>query len=63
MNANVFPPEIATFMSGIIIYLCAFALLFKSALMKLFVKSPQEEAEEKGEPPQTPVSEESVKEA
>lgn len=64
MNANVFPPEIATFISGIIIYLCAFVLLFKSALIKLFVRTTQEEeAEQMGEPPQTPVSEESAKEA
>ncbi|MGI6463256.1 MAG: ABC transporter permease [Candidatus Scatomorpha sp.] len=64
MNANVFPPEIATFISGIIIYLCAFVLLFKSALIKLFVKTTQEEeAEQMGESPQTSVSEESAKEA
>lgn len=63
MNANVFPPEIATFISGIIIYLCAFALLFKSGLLRIFFKKAQEEANRTGEPPQAPVPEEKVKEA
>ncbi len=32
MNASIFPPEVADVISGIIIYLCAFALLFRGAL-------------------------------
>ncbi len=38
MNASVFPPEVADVISGVIIYLCAFALLFRGALGKLFRK-------------------------
>jgi len=34
MNSQYFPPEIADIISGIIIYLCAFSLLFKQILMK-----------------------------
>ena len=34
MNSQYFPPEIADIISGIIIYLCAFSLLFKQMLMK-----------------------------
>jgi simple sugar transport system permease protein len=34
MNSQYFPPEIADIISGIIIYLCAFSLLFKQLLMK-----------------------------
>ena len=34
MNASLFPPEIADIISGIIIYLCAFSLLFRSAIMQ-----------------------------
>ena len=34
MNSQYFPPEIADIISGIIIYLCAFSLLFKQLLLK-----------------------------
>lgn len=34
MNSQYFPPEIADIISGIIIYLCAFSLLFKQLLMR-----------------------------
>jgi len=34
MNSQFFPPEIADIISGIIIYLCAFSLLFKQLLLK-----------------------------
>ena len=36
MNASLFPPEIADIISGIIIYLCAFSLLFKNLIVMLF---------------------------
>lgn len=39
MNASVFPPEISSVISGIIIYLCAFSLLFRSKFEKLFSRS------------------------
>lgn len=35
MNASIFPPEIADIISGIIIYLCAFSLLFRGRLSRL----------------------------
>ena len=38
MNSQYFPPEIADIISGIIIYLCAFSLLFKQLLMKRSVQ-------------------------
>ena len=34
MNTNVFPPEIADVISGVVIYLCAFSLLFKNWFSK-----------------------------
>lgn len=33
MNSSVFPPEVADIISGIIIYLCAFSLLFRTMLL------------------------------
>jgi simple sugar transport system permease protein len=36
MDTNVFPPEIADVISGVVIYLCAFSLLFKNWFVKLF---------------------------
>lgn len=36
MNANLFPPEIADIISGVIIYLCAFMMLFRGAITRLF---------------------------
>ena len=38
MNANLFPPEIADIISGVIIYLCAFMMLFRGAITRLFTK-------------------------
>ena len=35
MNASLFPPEIADIISGIIIYLCAFSLLFRNMIRNL----------------------------
>ena len=36
MDASVFPGEVADIISGVVIYLCAFSLLFKGAILKLF---------------------------
>ena len=36
MGAMIFPPEIADVISGVIIYLCAFMMLFKKQLVRLF---------------------------
>ncbi len=47
MNANLFPPEIADVISGVIIYLCAFMMLFKSGVLKLFVKKDSAEGGKK----------------
>ncbi|MBR6524351.1 MAG: ABC transporter permease [Clostridia bacterium] len=38
MNANLFPPEIADVISGVIIYLCAFLMLFRNALGRIFTR-------------------------
>ncbi len=37
MEQSIFPKEIANIISGVIIYLCAFMMLFKSRIAKLFV--------------------------
>ena len=36
-SAKVFPPEVADIVSGVIIYLCAFMMLFKNIIAKPFV--------------------------
>ena len=41
MDASIFPGEVADIISGVVIYLCAFSLLFKSAIMKLFTGKPK----------------------
>ncbi|MBE6985199.1 MAG: ABC transporter permease [Ruminococcaceae bacterium] len=35
MEAKLFPQEVADIVSGVVIYLCAFSMLFKGAVMKL----------------------------
>ncbi|MBQ9409598.1 MAG: ABC transporter permease, partial [Clostridia bacterium] len=35
-DASLFPPEVANIISGVIIYLCAFMMLFKNLLLKPF---------------------------
>ncbi len=37
MSAKIFPSEVADIISGVVIYLCAFSLLFKGSIRKLFV--------------------------
>lgn len=36
MDASIFPSEVSDIISGVVIYLCAFSLLFKSGILKLF---------------------------
>lgn len=38
MDAMIFPPEIADVISGVIIYLCAFIMLFKNKIVCLFTR-------------------------
>lgn len=40
MTAKLFPSEVSDIISGVVIYLCAFSLLFKSRIMKLFTRNP-----------------------
>ena len=46
MDASIFPGEVADIISGVVIYLCAFSLLFKSAIMKLFTGKPKGAADQ-----------------
>ena len=41
MFAKLFPSEVADIISGVVIYLCAFSLLFKGSILKLMNKKPQ----------------------
>ena len=34
MTAKLFPSEVADIISGVVIYLCAFSLLFKTGILK-----------------------------
>lgn len=43
MDASVFPGEVADIISGVVIYLCAFSLLFKGAILKLFTPKARKE--------------------
>ena len=36
MDASIFPGEVSSIISGVVIYLCAFSLLFKSGIRKRF---------------------------
>ena len=36
MEQKIFPMEVANIISGVIIYLCAFMMLFKNRIAKLF---------------------------
>ena len=38
MTAKLFPSEVSDIISGVVIYLCAFSLLFKSSILKLFTR-------------------------
>lgn len=50
MNANVFPPEIASVISGIIIYLCAFSLLFRNGIGRVFHRGTAAQVKTEDEP-------------
>lgn len=41
MDASIFPSEVSDIISGVVIYLCAFSLLFKSGILKLFTRKPK----------------------
>ncbi len=41
MTAKLFPSEVADIISGVVIYLCAFSLLFKSSILKLMTRKPK----------------------
>ena len=41
MDASVFPSEVADIISGVVIYLCAFSMLFKNQIAKLMVRKPK----------------------
>ena len=41
MFAKLFPSEVADIISGVVIYLCAFSLLFKGSILKLMNKKPK----------------------
>ena len=38
MDASVFPSEVADIISGVVIYLCAFSMLFKTKIAKIFTR-------------------------
>ena len=41
MDASIFPGEVSSIISGVVIYLCAFSLLFKAGIRKLFTHKPR----------------------
>lgn len=47
MYARLFPSEVADIISGVVIYLCAFSMLFKGAILKAFKRGKKDVAEEK----------------
>ena len=44
MYAKLFPGEVADIISGVVIYLCAFSLLFKSGILKLFTRKHRQDS-------------------
>ena len=44
MYAKLFPSEVADIISGVVIYLCAFSLLFKGSILKLLSRKPKASA-------------------
>lgn len=46
MTAKLFPSEVSDIISGVVIYLCAFSLLFKGQILKLFTPKPKQAASE-----------------
>lgn len=56
MNASLFPPEIADIISGIIIYLCAFSLLFRNVIFNLLSGKKKAHAAPAEKKPETPTA-------
>ena len=48
MDASVFPGEVSDIISGVVIYLCAFSLMFKSGILKFFTRKPKTVSPENG---------------
>lgn len=48
MTAKLFPGEVADIISGVVIYLCAFSLLFKSSIMKHLSRKPKKASADHG---------------
>ena len=48
MFAKLFPSEVADIISGVVIYLCAFSLLFKTGILKMFTPKPKAVKPESG---------------
>ena len=46
MDASVFPSEVADIISGVVIYLCAFSMLFKTGIFKLLTRKPKSKKKE-----------------
>ena len=46
MDASVFPSEVADLISGVVIYLCAFSMLFRTAIQKLITRKPKSKEKE-----------------
>lgn len=49
MFAKLFPSEVADIISGVVIYLCAFSLLFKGSILKLLNRKPKTPVKAKDE--------------
>ena len=47
MSASIFPGEVSDIISGVVIYLCAFSLLFRMGIMKVFTRKPKEKPADK----------------
>ncbi|MBR6682776.1 MAG: ABC transporter permease, partial [Firmicutes bacterium] len=41
MDASIFPSEVADIISGVVIYLCAFSMLFKQGIAKIGNRKPK----------------------
>ena len=48
MDASIFPSVVSDIISGVVIYLCAFSLLFKAGILKLFTSKPKAVKAESG---------------
>ena len=44
MDAGIFPSEVSSIISGVVIYPCAFSLLFRSGIRKFFAREPKKAA-------------------